>query len=240
LLTRRPVDAAGTSPGSGRNCHSSGREPATSASQPSRPDLQLMGQAVRAVLDIAGREQRQNALLDLLDELALSGCETASRWVLRSTIFQCDGTDCVPAVVFLPGRPAVSTFILILTPENGSGPPSDEQPVSVTFRSSRAPSSSRILRTLSRNPSQEIRGGKPLINEGQFLGVQTADSRAACAPVSAAVAQPATVSSTATTPAASTRCAAPAPAFAYRIKPPNVHRTLRLNSKFRRPRPPKR
>ena len=42
--------------------------------QPRRPNLQLMGHAVRAVLDIARREQRQNALFDLLDELAVSGC----------------------------------------------------------------------------------------------------------------------------------------------------------------------
>ena len=49
-----------------------------------------------------------------------------------------------------------------LTPGNGSGRPRAAQGVSVTFRSSRAPSSSGIPRTLSRNPSQEYLVGKPL------------------------------------------------------------------------------
>src|SRR6202047_5394433 len=43
------------------------------SAQPRGLRLQLMGHAVRAVLDIAGREQRQNALFVLLEELTVSG-----------------------------------------------------------------------------------------------------------------------------------------------------------------------
>jgi len=102
-----------------RASHSSGQEPALQHAAAS-PQLQLMGHAVRAVLDVAGREQRQNALFDLLDELAVPAAETASRSGVRSTAFQCAGTTAFPRCALIAGR--LEHIHLILTRERIRSP----------------------------------------------------------------------------------------------------------------------